>query len=78
MYKRRLLEVIQINKRHLKITSVLALIRILDMDYSTELIMGTHIKELEGSSHNLLKNVKMYETFSHHYILLHNRLECLA
>lgn len=45
------------------------------MDYSTELIMGTHIKELEGG---LLKNVKMYETFSHHYILLHNRLECLA
>lgn len=44
-------------------TSVPALIRIADIYYSTELNTGTYIKELEGGSHNLLENVKMYETF---------------
>lgn len=40
-------------------TSVPVLIRTVDMNYSVELIMGTHIKELEGDSDNLLENVKM-------------------
>lgn len=44
-------------------TSVSALIKIVDIYYSSELITGTYIKELEGSFHNLLENVKMYETF---------------
>lgn len=43
--------------------SVPALIRVVDMDYSVELITGTHIKELERGSHNLLEDVKQYETF---------------
>lgn len=69
-------------------TSVPALTRAVDMDYSTELIMGTHIKELQGSSHNLLENRKLYETFfnciknfiskNKDYILQHNKLEWLA
>lgn len=45
-------------------TSVPALIRSVDIDYSIELIIETNIKELEKGSHSLLENVKMYETFS--------------
>lgn len=48
------------------------------MDYIIELIMGTHFKELEGGSHDLMENVKMCETFFHCYILSHNKSECLA
>lgn len=40
-------------------TSVPALIRVVDMNYRVELIMETHIKELEGDSDNLLENIKM-------------------
>lgn len=69
----------------MKMIFVLVFIRIVDMDYSIELIMGIYIKELQGSFYNLLENRKLYEIFfnciknfifkNKNYILQYNKLE---